>query len=63
MGKARANQSAQIKQKKKVAESELKWQFVVFFVRSTAPDLKITFIPPMFTLTTLRIPDPASSLP
>lgn len=57
MGKGRANQSVVGKKKeKKVAEeeSELEWQFVVFFVRSSASDLKITFI---LTVLTLRIPD------
>lgn len=52
------------KQKKKVAEeeSELKWQFVVFFVRSAASDLKITFILSFFIPGMLIIPDTFPSL-
>lgn len=65
MGKGRANQSVVgKKQKKKVAEeeSELEWQFVVFFVRSAASDLKITFILSVFIPGMLIIPDTSPSL-
>lgn len=65
MGKGRAHQSVWKKtKKKKVAEgeSELEWQFVVFFVRSAAFDLKITFILSMFIPGMLVIPDTFPSL-
>lgn len=66
MGKARANQSVWKKNttKKKVAEeeSELEWQFVVFFVRSSASDLEITFIVSLFIPGMFIIPDTFPSL-
>lgn len=50
-----------IKAKKKVAEeeSELEWQFVVFFVRSAASDLEITFILSPIIPSMFIIPDPS----
>lgn len=52
------------KNKKKVAEveSELEWQLVGFFVRSSASDLKIRFIFSVYIPDLIMIPDTFQSL-
>ncbi len=50
------------KESSREEESELEWQFVVFFFRSAASDLKITFILSVFIPGMLIIPDTFPSL-